>query len=151
MSRDGETAQKEDVFMFLGSFKTLFSGKNRLVLPKRFRRELGNEDKFYIILGENGEVWGFDPVNWLKLVESILEIPLSSNEGRVKRLKLFPKAEECVLDSQGRFILPQEFIENLDFKEEVLIIGAGDHFEIWNVDLWEKQLKEVEKEYARIS
>src|SRR3990167_3664274 len=136
--------------MFLGSFKTYFSGKNRLILPRRFRKELGNEDKFYILLGENGEIWGFDPENWSDLTESILKFPLSTEEGRVRRLKLFPRAEECSLDGQGRFILPQEFIENLDFKEEVLIIGAGDHFEIWNLDLWRKQLKEAE-EYGRIS
>ena len=132
--------------MFLGSFKTYFSGKNRLILPKRFRKELGSKDKFYILLGENGEIWGFDPKNWLNLTESILEFPLSTEEGRVKRLRLFPKAEECTLDGQGRFILPQEFIENLDFKGMVLIIGAGDHFEVWDLKLWQKQKQELEKE-----
>lgn len=137
--------------MFLGSFKTYFSGKNRLVLPKRFRKELGNEDKFYILLGENGEVWGFDPINWLKVAEGILRFPLSSEEGRVRRLKLFPKAEECVLDSQGRFILPQEFMENLEFKEEVYIIGAGDHFEVWDLNLWRKQQEQLRKEDGRVS
>lgn len=133
--------------MFLGSYKTYFSGKNRLILPKRFRKELGSEDRFYILLGENGEIWGFDPKNWVKLTASILESPLSTEEGRVKRLKLFPKAEECILDAQGRFILPQEFmstaqslglIENLNFRKVVLIIGAGDHFEVWDVNHWEK-------------
>ncbi len=137
--------------MFLGSFKTDFSGKNRLILPKRFRKELGNEDKFYILLGGNGEMWGFDPVNWSKLTESILESPLSTEEGRIKRLKLFPQAEECVLDSQGRFVLPQEFMENLNFKKEVLIIGAGDHFEIWDLNLWKNQKVRLEKDYGRIS
>ncbi len=121
--------------MFLGSYKTFFSGKNRLILPKRFRKEL-NEDKFYILLGENGEIWGFDPRNWSKLTNSILEFPLSTKEGRVKRLRLFPNAEECSLDSQGRFILPQEFMDNLNFKKEVWIIGAGDHFEVWDLNLW---------------
>ena len=137
--------------MFLGSYKTLFSGKNRLILPKRFRKELGNEDKFYILLGENGEVWGFDPKNWSKLAENILVSPLSSEEGRVKRLRLFPKAEECTLDSQGRFILPQEFMDNLNFKKVVLIIGAGDHFEVWDLNGWKKQKERIDKEYARVS
>ncbi len=131
--------------MFLGSFKTYFTGKNRLVLPKRFRKGLGNEDKFYILLGENGEVWGFDLENWLKLSESVLRFPLSTEEGRVERLKLFPKAEECVLDGQGRFILPQEFMDNLEFRKEVYIIGAGDHFEVWDLTLWEKQQVQLEK------
>ncbi len=124
--------------MFLGSFKTFFSGKNRLILPKRFRKELGNEEKFYILLGENGEIWGFDPQNWSNLTESILKFPLFTDEGRIKRLELFPRAEECFLDSQGRFVLPQEFAKDLDFKNEVLIVGAGDHFEIWDEEKWRK-------------
>ena len=135
--------------MFLGSYKTFFSGKNRLILPKRFRKEL-NEEKFYILLGENGEIWGFDPKNWLSLTESILEFPLSSEEGRVKRLRLFPKAEECSLDGQGRFILPQEFMENLNFRKEVLIIGAGDHFEVWDLNLWKKHQELLDKGYGRL-
>ena len=125
--------------MFLGSFKTFFSGKNRLILPKRFRKELGNEDKFYILMGQNGEIWGFDTKNWYKLTESTLEIPLSTETGRMKRLKLFPMADECILDSQGRFILPQEFMDKLRFKKEVLIIGAGDHFEVWDLILWNRE------------
>lgn len=137
--------------MFLGSYETFFSGKNRLILPKRFRKELGNEDRFYILLGENGEVWGFDPKNWSNLTESILKFPLSTEEGRIRRLRLFPKAEECSLDGQGRFILPQEFIKNLDFKKEVLIVGAGDHFEVWDLELWQKQEKQLEDKYGRIS
>ncbi|MDO8573321.1 MAG: hypothetical protein Q7R77_01080 [Candidatus Daviesbacteria bacterium] len=131
--------------MFLGSFKTIFSGKNRLILPKRFRKALGNGDKFYIFLGENGEVWGFDPKNWSRLSESILKFPLSTEEGRVGRLKVFPRAEECSLDGQGRFILPQEFIENLDFKNEVLIIGAGDHFEVWDAHLWHEHYERISR------
>ncbi len=137
--------------MFLGSYKTYFSGKNRLILPKRFRKELGNEDKFYILLGENGEIWGFDPENWLKLTEDVLKSPLSTEVGRVNRLKLFPKAEECLLDGQGRFILPQEFVERVKFGKEVLIVGAGDHFEIWYENGWQGMLSQLEKEYGRIS
>ena len=137
--------------MFLGSFKTYFSGKNRLILPKRFRKELGNEDKFYILLGENGEIWGFDSGNWLKLTETILESPLSTEEGRIKRLRLFPRAEECSLDSQGRFILPQEFMERLNFRKEALILGAGDHFEVWDLNLWKKHQEQLSKDYGRIS
>ncbi len=118
--------------MFLGSFKTYFSGRNRLILPKRFRKELDNKDRFFIILGFDGEIWGFDSKNWQKQAEIILNFPLSTVEGREKRRIFFSRAEECVLDAQGRFILPQEFIEQVNFEKEVWIIGAGDHFEIWS-------------------
>jgi MraZ protein len=122
--------------MFLGSFKTDFSGKNRLILPKKFRKELGNSEKFYLFLGQNGEIWGFDEENWQKQAQKVLEIPLSLPEGRRERLSFFSRADECVLDGQGRFILPLEMAGRLDLKGGVIILGAGDHFEIWDPEVW---------------
>lgn len=111
------------------------------MLPRKIRRELGMEEKFYIILGRDGEIWGFDKENWQKQAENILEISLSLEEGRVERRNFFSRADECFLDRQGRFILSQEFAQNCDLKTEVLIIGAGDHFEIWDRAIGEKTLK----------
>ncbi len=129
--------------MFLGKFTIYFSGKNRLMLPKKIRRGLGSEDKFYVILGRDGEIWGLDKENWQKQAGSILEKPLSSVQGRVERRSFFSQADECFLDMQGRFILAQEFVEKGSLKNEVVIVGAGDHFEIWDKARWEKVLREV--------
>ncbi|KKQ67164.1 MAG: Protein MraZ [Candidatus Daviesbacteria bacterium GW2011_GWA2_38_24] len=127
--------------MYLGSYITDFSGKNRLMLPKKFRKELGEEARFYIILGKDGEIWGFDKDNWQKLSDTILEKPLSSIEGRIGRRAFFSRADECFLDRQGRFVLPQEFVDQGNLKDKVAIIGAGDHFEIWDSQKWQEVLE----------
>jgi MraZ protein len=129
--------------MYLGRFKTYFSGKNRLILPKKLRKELGNEEKFYIILGLDGEIWGFDVINWHKLAEKVLEAPLFTREGIVERRKLFANADECILDGQGRFIVPQEFIDLAGLDREIVLVGAGDHFEIWDQKKWSEIQKNV--------
>lgn len=130
--------------MFLGTYKTYLSGKNergttsyRIILPKKFRKELGSEDKIYIFLGIQGEIWGFNIEQWRKEAENRLKIPLSEEKGREERREFFPRTEECVLDSQGRFILPKEFVAQAKLKE-VLLVGAGDHFEIWNPKKWQQ-------------
>src|SRR5687767_1889929 len=122
--------------MFLGSYKTYFNGKNRLILPKKIRNELGDQERFFVVMGEDGEIWGLDKENWNNLTAGILDKPLSTAEGRDERRKLFSFADECFLDRQGRFILPGEFVEKALLQEEVVIIGAGDHFEIWNKEKW---------------
>ncbi len=128
--------------MFLGSYKTYFNGKNRLILPKKIRNELGNQEGFYIVMGEDGEIWGLDKGNWDNLIAGVLEKPLSTAEGRAERRRFFSFADECFLDKQGRFILPGEFVEKSNLQEEVMIIGAGDHFEIWNNERW-SQVKSI--------
>ncbi len=131
--------------MFLGSYITYFTGNNersstsyRLVLPKKFRKELGNTGRFYLVKGLDGEIWGYNEVQWQKEAENRLKIPITELEGRINRRKFFSQAEECVLDTQGRFVISKELVEQLESKSEVLLIGAGDHFEIWNPEVWRK-------------
>lgn len=128
--------------MFLGTYKTYFTGKNRITLPKKFRKELGNQDTFYIILGQDGEIWGFNEEGWQKEAENMLKIPLNKEEGRKQRRKFFSKAQDAELDSQGRFIISKEFVDWAKLTQEILLIGAGDHFEIWNPRNWEKEIKD---------
>lgn len=127
--------------MFLGIYKTYFSGKNRIILPKKFRKVLGTEEKFYIVKGLDGEIWGFNNEEWLKEAEKRLRVPLSETHGRGLRRRFFPQAEECSLDRQGRFIISKEMVDYAKVSGDVLLVGAGDHFEIWDPKKWEKIIK----------
>lgn len=133
--------------MFLGQFETTFSGKNeqssssnRIILPKKFRNEL-KEATVYIIEGYDGGIWGFGVEEWAKEVKKRLAEELTSAKGRLERRIFFSSAESCVLDGQGRFIIPEVLVVRAGLKEQILIIGAGDHFEIWNPDFYQKVLK----------
>ncbi len=130
--------------MFLGTYKTLFSGKNRVILPRKFRKELEPENVLYIVKGLDGEIWGFNTVDWGKESEKRLNIPLTETKGRVLRRRFFSQAEECVLDSQGRFIISQELIDYAGLVKEILIIGAGDHLEIWEMGKYRDEVRRTE-------
>lgn len=131
--------------MFLGIYKTYFSGKGRLNLPKKFRKELGREETTYIVMGPDGEIWGLNSEKWLQEAESRLKVPLTEKKGRLQRREFFSKAEECLLDAQGRFVLPPQFVEHASLKDEILLIGAGDHFEIWQPKRWNKRSSSLNK------
>lgn len=118
--------------MFLGRHITSFQGKNRLVLVKKFRDELNNEDRFYIIMGNNGEIWGYRVKDWLVEAQLRRSLPIEDSDGRKARRFFFSRTEECLLDSQGRFIIPQEFVDYAELGDEILMVGAGDYFEIWD-------------------
>ncbi len=118
--------------MFLGRYKTIFSGRNRIILPKKFRIELGNEVIFYLVGGPDGELWGFRSKEWQIEAEKRLAVSISEASGRNDRRAFFSMAEECQLDGQGRFIIPQSLVDWADLGEEVLLVGCGDHFEIWS-------------------
>ncbi len=126
--------------MFLGKFNTTFSGKGRVVLPKKFRQEVA-DGVIYLIEGFDGGIWGFNTEIWNREAGKRLQEDLISTIGRRERRIFFSTAEICVLDGQGRFNIPEGIVERANLTEQILIIGCGDHFEIWNEDDYQKVLK----------
>jgi MraZ protein len=126
--------------MFLGQFNTTFSGKNRVVLPKKFRQEV-IDGTIYLIKGFDGGIWGFKTEDWEKEARKRLDEDLTSTSGRRERRTFFSSAEICILDGQGRFIIPEGMVERANLTEHILIIGTGDHFEIWDESEYQKVLE----------
>ena len=131
--------------MFLGSFQTKFSGKNRVILPKKFRSEIGKSNEIILTRGLDGCIWGFNKKDWEKEAERQLEIPLTEDKGRYLRRNLFASAESTELDLQGRFVITSSLVDFAHLGEEVILIGAGDHFEIWNPSNWGKIIGQKEQ------
>ncbi len=136
--------------MFLGEYKTSFSGKGRVILPRKFRQELKANE---IILSRGFEecIWGFDVKDFEEEAKKQLETPVTEERARYLRRYLFSGSESVELDAQGRIIIPSALLDFASVKNEVVIIGAGDHFEIWEGEKWYKHIKEVEREYGRVS
>lgn len=135
--------------MFLGEYITKFTGLGRVILPKKLRSELRSE---VIILsrGFEGCIWGFDEKTFEKEALRQLEISATEERARIMRRYLFSASESVELDSQGRFVVPSALLIYAQLKNEVVIIGAGDHFEIWNRRFWRKHLSKIEKEYGKL-
>ena len=135
--------------MFLGEYKTSFTGQGRVVLPKKFRSELGSGKTVILSRGFEGCIWGFDTKAWEKEAEKQLEISSADQEARNLRRYLFSAAESVDLDDQGRFVIPKVLLEYAGLTREekgndgVIMIGAGDHFEVWDSLRWHKLIHKL--------
>ena len=125
--------------MFLGTFTPKLLAKGQISLPAKIRSALG-ADRAVLTTGFEKCIYGFSIEEWNKLAALELAKPLSSDEGRAIRRKMFAAACEIDTDDQGRFVLPEFLRDYAGIKEDLVVIGAGDHFEIWS-----------NSEYARIS
>ena len=137
--------------MFLGEYQTKFTGRGRIVLPKIMRQELGEDKMIILSRGFEGCIWGFSQTRFEEEAKKQLEISATEERARYLRRYLFSGSVSAELDAQNRFIIPAALLIYANLREEVVIIGAGDHFEVWNKKLWKKHLKIVEKEYGRVS
>lgn len=126
--------------MLLGTYKPNLIGKNRLALPTKLRNEISG-NRIVLAVGFDQCVLGFEEKKWQEVTAADLGRPLSDSEGRNLRRKMFAGAEVIDLGVQGRFVIPEEIAEYAGIKKEIVIIGAGDHFEIWDKNRWEIYLK----------
>ena len=132
--------------MFLGTYELKFSGHGRVILPKKLRVNLeGN----YLVLSKGFEncIWGFSKEDFEKLARKELKVSVTEEQGRFQRRFLFSSSEPVELDNQGRFIITSALLDFASLKQPI-IIGAGDHFEVWDKVRWENHIKEIGGKYG---
>jgi MraZ protein len=47
------------------------------------------------------------------------------------------KAEECIIDKEGRIYIPKHLSDYAEIKNEIAVLGVGNGIEIWNKGRWE--------------
>jgi MraZ protein len=122
--------------MFLGSFEPRLLESGRMALPKKIRNNIIGAS-VVLTIGFEDCIFGFDESKWHEAVRPELEKPVFSDiEARNMRRKMFMNAFTVEIDTQGRIILPASMIEYAKLKDNIVVVGAGDHFEIWGKKRW---------------
>jgi MraZ protein len=128
--------------VFLGEYQHSLDDRGRLSLPKKIRNEL---DSVEIVLTRGFEVciFGYQKSTWLNQTEKQLEIPIFEEKGRNLRRYIFSGAVTVEIDKLGRVLVPANLKEYAQIENEVVVIGAGDHFEIWSESKWKEYIRSV--------
>lgn len=129
--------------MLLGTYEARLIGKNRLVLPAKLRKEISG-DRLVLSVGFEPCIFGFGEKKWEEVTTVDLAKPLfSDSAARDLRRKMCGRAAVVELDSHGRFVVPEGLAGLEGIEEEMVFIGAGDHFEIWEAKKWEEYEKKL--------
>lgn len=128
--------------VFFGEYQVSFTSPGRIVLPKRLR-EMLKGNTFILTKGFDNCLAGYDKEDWERRAKELLEVSLLERENLEKRRFLFASAIHLEIDEQGRFVIPKNLLQYGALSDKAFIVGVGDHFEIWNMQRWEKYLKEV--------
>ncbi len=122
--------------LFLGEYDHALDERGRVTIPRKIRQELG-EDEVVLSRGFDTCIFGFDRASWEREAGKHLETPVTDDKARSLRRYLFAGAQKAEVDKLGRILLPAQLKEYASISRNVVIIGAGDHFEIWDKERWE--------------
>ena len=131
--------------MLLGEYQHNLTKGNRLALPVKIKNEIkGNE----IVLAKGFEacILGYEKAVWEKMSQPELDKPVSEAEARQIRRQLFSGASLTEIDQQGRAVIPSNLLKHAGIETEMIIIGAGDYFEIWQPKKWSEYLTKIAEE-----
>jgi MraZ protein len=127
--------------MYMGEYSHSIDAKGRVIVPTKLREALG--ENFVVTIGLDGCLYVYDAAEWERIVDKIKNLPTNTSvEARKKRVfnrTFYAGADTPVQDKMGRIIIPQALRDHADLKKDVVIVGVGDHVEIWDKERWENE------------
>jgi MraZ protein len=128
-----------------GHYVHKLDAKGRIVLPARFRDELGQ----FVMATISTEkcISVFSMPQWEVLLDGLSEKKTGTRNERVFRRMIMTSAHELEIDVAGRILLPQFLRGFAGISQEVSVNGNDNRLEIWDLatwnEDWEKALKKL--------
>ncbi|MFN8499353.1 MAG: division/cell wall cluster transcriptional repressor MraZ [Anaerolineae bacterium] len=120
--------------MFYGEFLQDVDARGRLVIPQAFRADLANG--LVITRGLDGCLLVYPASRWDEVADAVSRLPLTRSVARAFVRLLLGGASPQTLDTQGRFTLPTPLRRFGRLESSAVIVGAGDHIEVWSDAAW---------------
>lgn len=135
--------------MFMGEYQHAIDEKGRLIVPSKFREDLGV--KFVITRGLDNCLFVYPMSQWKELEEKVKTLPTSHADTRSFVRMFFSGAVETELDKQGRVVIPSHLRDHARIDRDVYIIGVSTKVEIWSKEAWENYSIQAQQAYEEIA
>lgn len=123
--------------MFLGQYRHTLDSKDRLTVPARYRELL--EGGAFVLQGFDRNLMVMTDAAFDTIRKRVQGMSLTDPMTRLLRRLVFSTADRVDLDKSGRILIPQFLRESAQLQTDVVLVGAGDYFEIWASEPWADQ------------
>ena len=120
--------------VFLSTFENKVDRKGRVSVPSSFRNVLSQQKSAGIILYPSFKhpcLEGSGDERIQEIVSSIDAIDVFSDEAENLQT-ILADAKQVSVDSDGRVILPHEFVAHASISDLASFVGLGKSFQIWS-------------------
>jgi MraZ protein len=122
--------------MFMGEYNHTIDAKGRLIVPTKFREQLG--EAFVITKGNDGCLAIYTNEAWETFLGKIQTLP-ANNHIRTYVRNIVGSSLEVVTDKQGRILVPGNLREHAGLDKDVVLVGVIDKIEVWDKERWQAQ------------
>jgi MraZ protein len=130
--------------MFRGANKLTLDAKGRLAIPTRYRERLQERcgGNLVVTVDKDQCLLIYPFPDWEELERKLMKLPSLNVQARRLQRLMVGHATELELDGSGRILLPPSLREYGLLTRDVMLIGQGLRFELWDETRWNERRDE---------
>jgi MraZ protein len=130
--------------MPFGEFPYAVDDKGRVIIPPPFREFV--EDGMVVTRGLERCLYVFPVATWKRLEDQLNNLPVTDAPSRKFTRYFYSGAAKAKIDAAGRITLPSTLRTFAGLDTSVMIAGTPNHLEIWDADLWNATIGELQSD-----
>jgi MraZ protein len=131
--------------MFRGATSLSLDAKSRLAVPTKHREALQLQCAGSLVLTAHPHrcLLLYPQPAWEPIQAKMMALSSFDKQSSALQRLLVGFAEDVSLDSAGRMLVSNVLREFAGLDKDVMLVGQGSHFELWNIEAWRAQLEQV--------
>jgi MraZ protein len=128
--------------MFSGATNLSLDVKGRLAVPAKHRDALLTQSTGNIVLTAHphGCLLLYPQPAWDPIEAKLTGLSSFNPQTSAIKRMIVGQADHLELDASGRLLVNAVLRKFAKLDKEVMFVGQGSHFELWDIDAWNKQL-----------
>ena len=131
--------------MFRGANSINLDSKGRIAIPAKYRSCITESAASHLIITcdpYDNCLLIFTLEHWEATEADLLSLSNSKRLHRTLKRIMLSHATEVDMDGNGRLLIPSVLRERAKLNKEVMLIGQGKTFQLWNESDWHKLAEE---------
>jgi MraZ protein len=138
--------------MFRGRYEHSIDSKGRISIPSKFREILNKKyDDRLVITNFDHCLLAFPFGEWSVLEEKVNSLSLVKKEVKTFLRFFYSSAIDCVIDKQGRLLIPQTLRDYASLQKDIVLVGEGKKIEVWAKERWVEVERKAQEDFDQIS
>ena len=137
--------------MYFGYYEHNLDDKGRLMIPSKLREGLVAGSTLYVLKGFEGCLSVYNEVAFNKLTSRLENLPYENKDNRKYIRGVLGSVVQLNVDKLGRIQIPTSALSRYSIDREVVVIGVGDHFEIWDLKAYQEFEEQNNQEFEDVA
>ena len=136
----------EGAAVFIGTYDHSLDPKGRVILPRKFRDELGQD--MVVTKGIERCLYVFPLAEFQAFADKLRKLPLTERPSRDFVRVFVAGASQETADSQGRVVIPQALRDYAGLTKDIVVVGQLTRVELWDRGEWERYVPAAQAAYS---